>query len=243
MGQSEMDYINIKHNNFDKEYLYQKYNTFQEVYNSVIETYFDMYVSFSKSGFVKTRRINTIRSYLRVNYSRVFNGKEWVPESISYIKLIFPNLEKLFYALDNSTCRYYVELLIIISPDTFPPNKSHAVLLLFDNEYKTVSLIDPNNQWGFYQEINTLFKNLFSDTWYTFISSHENDLLKKSINVHKPGYCLEYSILFSELFLRSNEDPDMILQKVTCLSEDSRHSYICTYRRHLYNKYQGWIKN
>jgi hypothetical protein len=225
---------------FEKMYLRHNYIAFCDIYERIYESNFDLYESVPNHPIVKTKHVKYKRSYLIVDYSRTFNGKEWVWESISYIKLIFPNLEKLFCALDNSIYRYYMEHIFISSPK-FPSGNGHAVLLLFDNEYKTISLIDPNNEWGFVPEINTLFKNLFSESWYTFLPS--NDLLKKPLNIHKPGYCLDYSILFSELFLRSNEDPDMILQEVKSLSDDSRYSYICNYKSKLYETYKEWIKN
>ncbi len=217
----------ILYYNYDKTYLSKKYLGFQEIYTSIKDTY-NTYVYNGESIFTTPCQYGEKQSYFEY-------------EKNSTMKLTFPNREKLFSILEKNTCRYYVEL-ICIDYMKKSAKKNHAILMLFDNEMKIITLIDPNHEWGFNEGVCGFFKKLFSDTCYIFLSSHEMDILKKGVNKSYKGrgHCLYYSILFSELFLSSNKDPERILLPVAQLDTNTRNAYIYKYAWHLYKNFKKY---
>jgi hypothetical protein len=225
--------------NYDKIYLCEKYPHYKDIYISIEDTY--MSYGLNENDKFITRGNNARKHmYMNIEFSEKLNEDGSIYEILTTIGCTFPNLEKLFHALEQSESRYYVET-IIISSNVYG-SSTHAVLLLFDNEMKTISLIDPNNELGFYNQICGLFKNLFSDTWYTFLSSCEMDILKKNVNheYNGTGHCGYYTMLFSELFLSSNKDPERVLLPLTQLDTNSRNTYIYKYAWHLYKNFKKY---
>ncbi len=236
-----------------EKYLTKKYKDFQEIYQFVENGFEEYTYCYPKEFNPKTLEYEYsnqqelespilhyskhYRMYTCYHRQKDIDGNH----KFRCITLQFPILQKLFQAFETTKLRYYPELIIQNIKDT---STKHAFITLFDIKEKKVYLIDPNNDLNLNQQYNDMFLQIFSKTPYTFVSSYENNIMKRAINCMNTeknfpsyfrGFCGGYSILIAELFLLyPEEDPSSILEKLVSLSDYDRNEIVIRYTNWLY---------
>jgi len=236
-----------------EKYLAKKYIDFQEIYQFIENGYEEYAYCYPREFNPKTLEyeysnkqeleppILRHSKYPRIltcyNYQK---GKE-VTNKNFFMTLHFPILQKLFQAFETTKLRYYPELMLL---DIKGVSTKHMFILLFDIREKKVYIIDSNNDMNLNHQYNNMFLEIFSKTPYTFVSSYENNIMKREINCMNTeknfpsyfrGFCGGYSILIAELFLLYPElEPSSILEKLVSLSDYDRNEIVIRYTNWLY---------
>lgn len=179
----------------------------------------------------------------------IFQDNGFFIDFIEYSDLL-DNLEKF-------TARYYPVLTIISIPGF---NEHHCAVFIMDKIEKNVYLVDSNgdviNYYAKYFDepeiINMHFHNcltqLFAYVDYKYVSAFYNNITKiinrqnEEVNakVFFSGYCVAWSIFFSELFLSEKNqchDIKKIMNEVYQLTNLQRNEIINRYHSYLYLNY------
>ena len=236
-----------------EKYLTKKYNDFQEIYQFVengVEEYTYCYprefnpktleYEYSNKQELESPILRHSK-YPRILTCYNYQKGEEVTNKNFFMRLRFPILQKLFQAFETTKLRYYPELMLL---DIKGVSTKHMFILLFDIKEKKIYIIDSNNDMNLNHQYNNMFLEIFSKTPYTFVSSYENNIMKRAINYmnteknfpsYFKGYCVGYSILIAELFLLYPElEPSSILEKLVSLSDYDRNEIVIRYTNWLY---------
>lgn len=166
----------------------------------------------------------------------------------------FIDYTDLLNNLDKFTGRYY-PLLCYISIPGF--GEYHCAVFIIDKNKKNVYLVDSNgdvvNYYAKYFEdpeiinihFNETIKKLFEPINYEYIPAFYNNITK-SINKKNEeincknffsGYCVAWSLFFSELFLsekNKNDDIKKIINTIYSLTDLQQNEIINRYHCYLY---------
>jgi hypothetical protein len=149
---------------------------------------------------------------------------------------------------NNNKLKKYIKQIINFSKKRFfvfsinkiwPDKSRHQNLILIDKKNKTIEYYEPHGTSVKIYNSNKIFKSLFDDLKYKFISSDEYqkkfDIQYKFSDIDE-GYCVLYCVWYG--FLRIN-NPDIDRKKII---EYMINSYVEVDCIHIFNKIQNIIK-
>lgn len=228
---------------------------FQKYLSNIYSHYKLNYVCSLINNFQFKFETNKLELICTVKYEKdklgtfLFQDNGFFIDFIDYSDLL-DNLEKF-------TARYYPILTILSIPGF---NEHHCAVFIMDKTEKIVYLVDSNgdiiNYYAKYFDepeiINMYFHNCMSQLFgyinYKYIAAFFNNITKTinkqndeiNAKVFFSGYCVAWSIFFSELFLcEKNQYHDIkkIMNEIYKLTNLQRNEIINRYHSYLYLNY------